>query len=66
MVKNMNTTSPKGNGIAYMGGFHLLLDHLPKKVGFAFRDIVFLEKIKKSLFPFFTPRRRSLALIFGP
>ena len=32
-----------------MGGFHLLLGHLQKKVGFAFRDIVFFKKAKKSL-----------------
>jgi hypothetical protein len=36
-----------------MGGFHLLLGHLQKKVGFAFRDIVFFKKSKKSLFPFY-------------
>ena len=42
-----------------MGGFHLLLGHLPKKVGFAFRDIVFLEKIKKSLFPFYHTQKEE-------
>ena len=51
--------APNCNGIAYMAGFHLLLGHLGKKVGFAFRDIVFLEKIKKSLFPFYHTQKEE-------
>jgi len=42
-----------------MEGFHLLLGHLQKKVGFAFRDIVFFKKAKKSLFPFYHTQKEE-------